>query len=49
MTFVEKASPIAAAKAVKNLAELAGMREAHMRDAVALATTFHWIERQARF
>ena len=33
---VEEASPVAAAKAVKNEAELEGMREAHLRDAVAI-------------
>ncbi len=42
--FVEKPSPISAAKAVKNPAELEGMREAHLRDSVALATTLHWLE-----
>ncbi len=41
-------SPVAAAKALKNAAELAGMREAHLRDAVALAETFSWLEQQAR-
>ena len=41
---MEKPSPITSAKAIKNEAELAGMREAHLRDAVALATTFHWLE-----
>jgi len=41
---VEKPSPIAAAKAIKNTAELEGMREAHLRDSVALATTLHWLE-----
>jgi Xaa-Pro aminopeptidase len=46
--FVEKPSPVAAAKAVKNEAELAGMREAHLRDAVALAETFHHLEQEVR-
>ena len=41
---LEKASPISLAKAIKTEAELAGMREAHLRDAVALAQTLHWIE-----
>lgn len=41
---LEGASPIAMAKAVKNAAELAGMREAHLRDAVALAAFFAWLE-----
>lgn len=44
--FVEKPSPIAGAKAVKNATELNGMREAHLRDSVALAHTWHWIESQ---
>ena len=42
--LVEAASPIAMAKAVKNAAELAGFREAHLRDAAALATFFAWLE-----
>ena len=46
VTFVERPSPISAAKAVKNTAELDGMREAHLRDSVALATTFHWLEEE---
>ena len=44
--FVEKPSPISSAKAIKNETELNGMREAHLRDSVALATTWHWIETQ---
>lgn len=44
--FLERASPVTAAKAVKNEAELAGMREAHLRDAVALAQTLLWVEQQ---
>ena len=43
---MEKPSPIATAKAVKNMAELDGMREAHLRDSVALATTFNWLEEE---
>ena len=43
-TLLEKPSPVNAAKAVKTAAELDGMREAHLRDAVALAQTLHWIE-----
>src|ERR1700712_2892779 len=34
--FVAQPSPVAAAKALKNPAELDGMREAHLRDSVAL-------------
>lgn len=37
-------SPVVAAKALKNDAELAGMREAHLRDAVALCDFLCWIE-----
>jgi Xaa-Pro aminopeptidase len=42
--LVECASPVAMAKAVKNAAELGGMREAHLRDACALAAFFAWLE-----
>ena len=42
--LVECASPVAIAKAVKHIAELEGMREAHLRDAAALATFFSWLE-----
>ncbi len=45
---MEKPSPVAAAKALKNDAELAGMREAHLRDAVALAETLLHLETQVR-
>lgn len=43
---VELASPIIAAKALKNGAELAGMREAHLRDAVAVCDFLAWMEAQ---
>lgn len=36
-------SPVSAAKAVKNSAELAGMRSAHTRDAVALVRFLTWL------
>ncbi|GAB0489498.1 hypothetical protein MMPV_000717 [Pyropia vietnamensis] len=36
-------SPVSAAKAVKNAAELAGMRAAHVRDAVALVRFLTWL------
>ena len=42
--LVEQPSPIAMAKAVKNAAELAGFKEAHLRDAAALAAFFAWLE-----
>jgi len=42
--LVKGNSPVTLAKGVKNDDELAGMREAHLRDAVALAKFFHWLE-----
>ncbi|KAK3274580.1 hypothetical protein CYMTET_17242 [Cymbomonas tetramitiformis] len=44
--LVEGTSPLAMDKAVKNQAELAGMREAHLRDSVALASFFSWLEKE---
>eukprot|EP00195_Chlamydomonas_chlamydogama_P009509 CAMPEP_0202892282 /NCGR_PEP_ID=MMETSP1392-20130828/2027_1 /ASSEMBLY_ACC=CAM_ASM_000868 /TAXON_ID=225041 /ORGANISM="Chlamydomonas chlamydogama, Strain SAG 11-48b" /LENGTH=683 /DNA_ID=CAMNT_0049576179 /DNA_START=304 /DNA_END=2355 /DNA_ORIENTATION=- len=44
--FMEFASPVVAAKAIKNAAELAGMREAHLRDAVALCDFLCFMEEQ---
>jgi Xaa-Pro aminopeptidase len=41
-------SPVVAAKAIKNEAELAGMREAHLRDAVALCDFLSWLEDEVR-
>ncbi|GIL68768.1 hypothetical protein Vafri_22006 [Volvox africanus] len=41
---VELASPVTAAKAIKNAAELSGMREAHLRDAVAVCGFMKWLE-----
>ncbi|GLC69902.1 hypothetical protein PLESTF_000893800 [Pleodorina starrii] len=41
---VELPSPVTAAKAIKNAAELAGMREAHLRDAVAVCSFMRWLE-----
>ncbi|GAX82461.1 hypothetical protein CEUSTIGMA_g9888.t1 [Chlamydomonas eustigma] len=41
---LEMASPVVTAKALKNDAELAGMREAHLRDAVALCDFFAYLE-----
>jgi Xaa-Pro aminopeptidase len=37
-------SPVVAMKAVKNATEVRGMRAAHVRDGVALARFFHWLE-----
>ena len=45
--FLEQPSPLSFAKSIKNEAELAGMREAHLRDAVALAETLHHLEQEA--
>eukprot|EP00752_Nemacystus_decipiens_P008249 g7376.t1 len=42
---LEGASPIALAKAVKNDQELQGLREAHVRDGVALTAFLSWLER----
>mmetsp|Transcript_24888 Transcript_24888/g.61125 ORF Transcript_24888/g.61125 Transcript_24888/m.61125 type:complete len:634 (+) Transcript_24888:25-1926(+) len=42
--LIEKLSPICTAKALKNPSELAGLREAHIRDAVALVKYFSWLE-----
>jgi Xaa-Pro aminopeptidase len=41
---VDLSSPIVHAKAIKNAAELAGMREAHLRDAVAICDFLNWLE-----
>ena len=37
-------SPIVAAKAVKNQAQIRGIREAHRRDGVAMVRFLHWLE-----
>ncbi|GLT94930.1 hypothetical protein SLE2022_126410 [Rubroshorea leprosula] len=41
-------SPISLAKAVKNDAELEGMRNSHLRDAAALAQFWFWLEEEIR-
>jgi Xaa-Pro aminopeptidase len=41
------ADPIALMKAVKNQAEVAGAREAHLRDGVAMARFLAWLDAQA--
>jgi Xaa-Pro aminopeptidase len=38
-------SPLPAWKAIKNASELQGMREAHVRDGVAMVRFFAWLER----
>ncbi|KAK4802914.1 hypothetical protein SAY86_001117 [Trapa natans] len=43
-TGVYRVSPISLAKAVKNDAELEGMRNSHLRDAAALAHFWVWLE-----
>jgi Xaa-Pro aminopeptidase len=40
-------NPIAAMKAVKNAAEIAGTRAAHLRDGAALTRFLHWLAREA--
>ncbi|KXZ49611.1 hypothetical protein GPECTOR_20g467 [Gonium pectorale] len=44
---VELPSPVTAAKAIKNASELEGMREAHLRDAVAVCQFLKWLEDKA--
>ncbi|KAF9060930.1 Creatinase/aminopeptidase [Rhodocollybia butyracea] len=39
-------SPIAVLKAIKNATELEGFRQSHIRDGVALARYFSWLEEQ---
>ncbi|XP_022150774.1 probable Xaa-Pro aminopeptidase P [Momordica charantia] len=43
-TGVYKLSPISIAKAIKNHAELEGMRSSHLRDGAALAQFWFWLE-----
>ncbi|XP_023537181.1 probable Xaa-Pro aminopeptidase P isoform X1 [Cucurbita pepo subsp. pepo] len=45
-TGVYKSSPVSIAKAVKNHAELEGMRNSHLRDAAALAQFWSWLEEE---
>lgn len=42
---LEKASPVTQAKGVKNTAELEGLKEAHIRDGVALVKFLCWLEK----
>lgn len=42
--IIEKTSPMVLMKAIKNDIELAGMREAHRLDAIAVMKFLHWIE-----
>ncbi|MCL7032820.1 hypothetical protein MKW94_000046 [Papaver nudicaule] len=41
-----RVSPITSAKAVKNYAELQGMRNSHLRDAAALTQFWSWLEEE---
>lgn len=41
-------SPVVQAKAIKNAAELEGMKEAHLRDAVAICDFLCWLEEEVR-
>ncbi|MDT7934813.1 MAG: aminopeptidase P family protein [Sphingomonadaceae bacterium] len=42
--IVAKRDPVLLPKAIKNAAEIAGMRAAHVRDGVAIARFLHWID-----
>ncbi len=42
--IVEKANPITVMKAAKNPRQVEGMRQAHIRDGVALVRFFHWLD-----
>jgi len=46
--YVAFASPIRLAKAIKNKVEIAHIREAHVKDGVALVRTFRWLEHTLR-
>ena len=43
---VEKLSPMALPKAIKNTAEAKGLQDAHERDGVAMARFFSWLEKK---
>ncbi|MBN9314626.1 MAG: aminopeptidase P family protein [Devosia sp.] len=45
--LIEKRDPVLLPKARKNDAELAGMREAHRLDGVAMAKFLHWLDAEA--
>ena len=46
-SLIEKRDPVLAPKSIKNAAELAGMREAHQLDGVALAKFLCWFDEEA--
>ena len=43
-SLVEKLSPVCEQKSIKNPVEIAGLKEAHLKDSVALAKYFCWLE-----
>ncbi|CAM6120396.1 unnamed protein product [Calypogeia fissa] len=43
---IYRLSPLGIAKALKNAAELEGMKQAHLRDAAAMAEFFVWLEKK---
>lgn len=45
---LEARSPVTLRKAIKNETELVGMREAHLRDAVAIVEFLTWLDDKAR-
>lgn len=45
VTLVPVSSPVQLAKAVKNPFEIEGMRQAHIRDGVAMVQFLYWLER----
>jgi Xaa-Pro aminopeptidase len=46
-TIIEKRDPVLMAKAMKNDAEIAGMREAHRLDGIAMAKFLRWFDEEA--
>ncbi len=46
--YVSFASPLRLAKAIKNKVEIAHIREAHIKDGVALLRSFRWLEHTLR-
>ena len=45
VAFEEGTSPVGLRKAVKNAREIAGMREAHLQDGVAMERYLYWLEK----
>ncbi|EDO37649.1 predicted protein, partial [Nematostella vectensis] len=46
MTLLLKFSPVKLPKAIKNSVEIKGMRNAHLKDSVAISEFFHWMEHE---